>query len=935
MNLNIEFNKLKIKLIILSISSFISLSAFGQIFDNEQNPLSVKWRQINTDGFKIIYPTELEKEAQRMANSISSIYPYVGKDLKLQKTRIPIVFQNHGTQANGFVQLAPKKSQFYTTPPQQFDSQDWLNNLAIHELRHVTQFDKITGGKTRPIDEIFFGYIGISLPLWFLEGDAVSTETSLTNAGRGRQPNWIMPFRTSLLNGQNFSYSKSYFDSNKDVTPGYYQLGYLITSNLRNQFGKNIIDSLLTDIHKRPLRLYPFSQSLKKITGKNTRKYYLQTLDTLKAGWVKQDEQNQSENYVSFNQPSKFASSYFFPQEISTNQIVALKQTKAEAPGFVIIDSNKNEKRLFKIGYQEQPYFNLANNILVWDEIREDPRYKQRTYSVICTYNLQTKTKNRLSFKTRLFSPSLSADGKKIVAVQIDLSNQSNLVIIDSQSGKILETLPNLNNDILQTPALNIDASQATWVSVTEKGKSLWVRNNTGENINLISNTNQQLGRPIFIDDKIAFNAHFNGIDNIYEVDIISKKIMALTSAKYGAFNPSLSFDQQSIIFNSYQLNGYEIAKTEIKPKAVPENSFVFFGEQSAKQENTGNVFEKVTDSIYSSKPYKPLAHLFAFHSISPNIDGNDYPGLQLKSNDLLNNLNFYTGVTYNYDLKKLEYNAGFNFKAFYPVLSATYKYRPRQIYYKRQNKIYEANWYENYINFTASLPLSFNAYNHNYSFVGEVGTSYTQRNFAVREQGLFKDKINFPLNYRLNFTHQVRTAERDIAPKWAQIFNFKYFNQPFDNDLKGDQFAFESYFYFPGFLKNHSFLTSFNYQTSTGNVNYGSEINTGFGYANIKAVSPLQNIFFAMYRFPFAFPDWEIGPFAYIKNFRAGAFINYENIVKETNLSQPKTFGFELRSTMNLLRYQPLFDIGGRVIFVNKTYNQNPIFELLFNYNF
>ena len=149
--------KLKISILTAIILTLTSFSVLGQIFDTEQNPLSVKWRQINISGFKIIYPTELEKEAQRMGNTLPKIYPLVGRSLHQQNTVIPILFQNRGTMANGFVQLAPKKSQFYTTPPQQFDSQDWLNNLAVHELRHVAQFDKLTGNKAYPFpEEIYF-----------------------------------------------------------------------------------------------------------------------------------------------------------------------------------------------------------------------------------------------------------------------------------------------------------------------------------------------------------------------------------------------------------------------------------------------------------------------------------------------------------------------------------------------------------------------------------------------------------------------------------------------------------------------------------------------------------------------------------------------------------------------------------------------------------
>jgi len=932
---NYIHKQLKINIYIAITLCFISNTVFGQIFDSEQNPLSVKFRKIYSNGFSIIYPTELENEAQRMANTINKIYPSIGKGFGLQNSSIPIVFQNRGTVANGFVQLAPKKSQFYTTPPQQFDSQDWLNNLAVHELRHVAQFDKITGNKPHPFpEEIYFAYLGLSIPTWFFEGDAVSTETSLTNAGRGRQPNWIMPFRTALLSGQKISYAKAYFGSNKTLVPGYYQLGYLMVSNLRQTYGRGIVDSLLDDIKKRPLRLYPFSRSLKKITGYNSEAYYQQTLAHIKQAWEKQDAANRTETYKTYNRPAQFVSNYFLPTAINQQQILVLKQSKAEAAGFVLVNPDQSEERLLNIAYQEQPWFSYANGTIVWDEIRYDPRYKQRSYSVICLYDLPTRRKRQLTSKSRLFSPTLSADGKKLVAVQVDLSNNFNLVELSLTDGKVVKTYPNPSKAILQTPALNADGSQLSWISVSEKGKSLWLNNGNG-NQELIPPTNQQLSRPVFFKDKIAFNAHLSGVDNIYELSIANRKINALTAAKYGAFNFGFSANADSILFNDFGSTGYQIAKTAINPKKVPTNSFVFFGAAAEAQEGIGTVFENIPDSVYTSTAYRPLAHAFNLHSLSPNIDEDDYPGLQLKSNDLLNTLDFHTGISYNTDLRRMSYETGFSYKALYPVLSATYQNRPRTGAYRLDGNITQANWRENYVNLKASLPLSLNAYQHNYAFLAEVGTSFTQRNFEAREAKLFNQNIRFPMSYKIGFSHSVRTAERDVAPRFGQTLLFSYFNQPFDSNLKGDLLAIETSFYFPGLAKNHSLMASFNYQQSSGILNQNNEIATVYGYGQIRARSELRNTLLLSYRFPFAFPDASLGTLAYIKNLRGGFFSHYENIGSETNLAQPKTFGLELRSSINLLRYQPVVDLGARLIFVNKTYHQNPILAFIFNYSF
>lgn len=956
----IRYKQLKINIITIIILSIISQHVSAQIFGEEQNPLSVKWRQIKADGFSIIFPRELEKEANRMATTLSTIYPRVGYSLGQQKTTLPLLLQNRGVVANGFVRLAPKKSEFYSTPPQGFDSQDWLNNLAVHELRHVAQFDKLTGGRAFPFpEEIYFAWFGLSIPTWFFEGDAVITETALTQSGRGRQPEWIMPYRTSLLEGKKLSYSKAYFGSDKDVTPGYYQLGYLMTANMRKAEGPVLFDSILSDIRRRPLRLYPFSNSLRKFTGKGTRKWFLQTTDTLRKYWQAQAAQSHGIDYPAVNPQISVATNYYLPVRLPDGRILALKESKKETNHFVIIDHSKKEQRLFGIAYQEQPWFSYAAGRITWDEVRYDPRYKQRSYSVLCTYDLLSRKYRKLSSRSRLFSPSLSADGSKIVAVQIDLSNQSSLVELDATNGKILNVLPNPRNLILQTPSYDSSGQLITYIAVSEKGKSLEVISITGKQRQMIAETRQQLGRPIYFNRCIVFNAHYNGINNIYKLDTASKKISALSASKYGAFNatpesPSANDGHatEKLMFSDYALHGFSIAelapgRTRETPQdtigqqpslANPDNHFVNFATVAITQEvktPDQNIFDSIPAKNFPSKPYPALSNLLNFHSISPFIENEYRGGFELKSNNLLSTFDFFTGAGYQRDIRRFDYYTGFSFKAFYPIIRATYRNRPLRTFYNSKTGMQQGDWRENTVQLQASLPLSINALAHSYSFSFNTITSYTSRYQYENLPANFIGTIRFPMEYNFAFTHSLRQAGRDIAPRWGQVFRLTFIHQPFDDKLKGRVFATENFLYFPGILHNHSFLANFNYQTASGIRRYEQQINTVYGYNNIKARSTLNNTLLFNYRFPFAFPDAEIGPLAYVKNLRAGVFFHYENIGTETNLAQPKTYGFELRSSMHLLRYQPLADIGARFVFVNRIYHQNPILEFIFNYRF
>lgn len=928
-------------LIISKIALFISIctsySAYSQVYSGEQNPLSVKWRQIYSGSFRIIYPIEMEVDAQRMANTFRHIAPAIGNSLNVKISPIPILLQNRGVIANGFVQLGPKKSEFFSTPPQNFDSQDWLNNLAVHELRHAAQFDKLTGSRPFPFPEqVYFAWMGASIPMWFFEGDAVTTETALTYSGRGRQPAWIMPYRTALLEGKKFSYSKANFGSEKDVTPGYYQLGYLLSSGIRKSAGKFVFDSVLTDIKKRPVRLYPFAGSLQKFTGKTGKQWYESVNSEIAKEWLQQDRKNLSENYTQFSPAAAYETNYMLPVQLEDGSILSLLQSKAETPAFVRMTPDGKQHRLKSIGQQEEPWFSYSAGKIVWDEIRYDVRFRQRSYSVVCIYDLETKKVKQLTTRTRIFSPTLSADGRKIAAVEIDLSNKINLIEMDAATGETIRTFPNPQNLQIQMPAYNDKGTLIAYITGSEAGKTLNTVDSSGKTTVLIPHTRQQLTRPVFVKSGIAFNAHYNGINNIYSIDPTSKKISALSASKYGAFNISAIPGTDSLIFNDYRSYGYAIAKMRYELKESGTNTFVYFGQAAEKQENTGSVFENIPDSTYTSSKYNALGNLFHVHSVIPVIEDEHKGGIQLVSNNLLNTVDSYAGIAYQSDLGRFEYNAGLSLKTFYPIFNLSLRNRARRTFYGTPSTgITQGDWRENYVKLEALVPFNFSSGHHNYGISVRAGTSYTQRYMAEQMPKNYITRIKFPLETGVSFSHIVRSSARDVAPRWAQILRLTYLGQPFDALLNGDVFAAEGFFYFPGLLRNHSFMANFNYQSASGIRSFNNEVNTVYGYNNIRAKSLMKNTLLMNYRFPLFFPDAELSSMAYIRSVRAGLFAHYENLGRESNLGQPKTYGFEIFSSMNLLRYQPIVDVGTRFIFVNKEYHQNPIFELIVNYTF
>src|SRR3546814_3046559 len=112
---------LSISILCVIISTISSHTVFAQLINTDQAPPSVKWSQINEESFNLIYPIELQHEAQQAANILKNQVQYISSDLGIKPRKITIILQNRNVEGNGYVQLAPRKSELYTTPPQKSD----------------------------------------------------------------------------------------------------------------------------------------------------------------------------------------------------------------------------------------------------------------------------------------------------------------------------------------------------------------------------------------------------------------------------------------------------------------------------------------------------------------------------------------------------------------------------------------------------------------------------------------------------------------------------------------------------------------------------------------------------------------------------------------------------------------------------------------------
>ncbi len=939
------FNIHIISILTLFILSINLYTAKAQLFDTGQNPPGLKWRQINTKHFQLLYPALLELEAQRMANSLDHIIGRVSRSINKDPKRITVILQNQTVESNGFVQLAPRHSEFYTTPSQEFDSQDWLNSLAVHELRHVVQIDKLTGSIQAPgFESLAFAFFGVSLPAWFFEGDAVLSETLLTEAGRGRQPSFNLYLRANLLSNKHYSYGKNYLGSLKDLTSGYYPLGFFMVTKLHRDYGDFILDTLLRQMANHPFRLYNLSKTSQKLTGLTTEMWYKATNNELTQLWRDQLNSIKYTEYSPLNKRNAdFAEDYLLPQRSYDRTIIALKHSKARTSQLVQIDENGKEKSLLAIGIQQEPNMQVMNTKVVWDELRVDERYSKRSYNVICVFDLKTHKYIQITHKTRLFSPTLSTNGEKIVAIQVDFSNKMTLVELDAKTGKILKQFTNSDFSILQSPKYHASGNKIVYLKVNQQGTAIEELDlNTQAVRKKLAHEVSFIARPTYAGDSILFKAHYNGIDNIYQLS--ANGVSQISTAKFGAYYPYFDEKNKKVLFSNFGPQGHDIAEIAldtVKTQAIStiKNTFVEYAAPLKSQDGAPIDFKQVPQNVFTSERYSQVTHAFNFHSFVPIIANNEFTdelnlGIKAVSNNLMNTVDFYAGYVYNQGLGKSEYQAGIAYKALYPILKLDFKDRARRTVYNNA----PITWREQVSEFSISLPFAFNHLDKHGNVGIELATSYTARNHIT---GLpagvtLSNSLAFPMQYSIYLNQNTRRSTRDLAPRWGQNFLIAYEHLPFDKNLEGKLISTQSLFFTPGLGLNHSFSASFNTQSISGTAyDYALNIPTISGYNNLINTEILKNTLLLDYRFPIAYPDWEIGSLAYIKRIRAALFADYENIAANKAFV-PRSYGFELRADVNLLRfYLPNFNVGGKMIFTNEISVKKPIFEFGINYSY
>jgi Tol biopolymer transport system component len=938
-------------------------AVYGQYYRTGEDPAHLRWEQINTADYQLIFPAEYESKAIKIAGILNKVSQSGYKTLEHRPAKISIILHTQTAVSNGVVSWAPKRMELYTTPNQYIYPDDWLNQLCIHEYRHVVQMDKIESQLPALIRYLFGEQAaamvaGVYVPRWFLEGDAVLTETAISNTGRGRSPLFLMDMKAQIVERGLYSFDKATMGSYRDHVPDCYRFGYWFTAGVRQTYGYKVWSEVLNNVARQPLSVVPLNKELKLKTGFSKQELYYQIFTDYSKQWSEEmlsRPHSEAQSISPAPAPHDYTN-YRYVSAIDAGSFVALKETRRDIDRIVWVSKGK-ETTMRTPGTILPGSMSMTGTMLIRAEMRPDIRWTHATKSAIIMEDLQSGWRREFESNYNLQSPTISPDRKKIAAVEATFTNDYRLVIFDVSTGKVLKRFSTADNQYFMTPTWDDTSTAVFFVGLRQTGKYLGAIDvNSGVISCLTQPSFHDMRNPEYAAGKLYYTSSQTGIDNIFCLDLHTWDIRQITSSAFGADYASVSGNY--LFYSDYSATGYSVSRLNLRENALKPLATV----REAKYEQADAIAAD-EDGIFRAddsdnllclqiKPYHKFTHLFNFHSWGPlYINANDYeikPGISFLSQNVLGTATAMAGYAYNPSERTGKFHADFEYRGLFPVFRAEFGYGGRKSAFQTVTSTLDTveqrfSWHEMGGEFDVSVPLTFSS--GKYTTLLQPRISWTgNMTCDVRNvPSQFASGFYHALSYGLLFRNQIRMAELDLYPDWGQTLNLTLRHGLSGGLAVNPLKAAELYLYFPGVAANHGIRWYGGMQIKGIDrpLSFADQVRFPRGITSIRNKQLLTSGI--DYTMPLAYPDWNVDGLLYLKRLRTTAFFDvsritapiYDNAglhVGERSIIR-KSIGLDLIADAHMLRLVTPVAAGLRSIWLPDTRRWQ--FEFLLSINF
>ena len=551
---------------IIAAAAFITLfctNASAQFSLTGDDPAALRWRQMETENFRLIFPAGedslarvygAELESARLRNARSSGF-LVGQSYR---AKMPVVLHSRHVLPNASVTWAPKRMDIFTVnDPYAPTAMPWVRNLAIHEGRHAAQMQFGAAGGLKPF-HWFFGemaagaFAGVFPGPAFLEGDAVVAETALSRSGRGRQADFLGYLMPAFDCGDWRDFYKWSYGSNRHYTPDHYRVGYLTIAGARVFFD----DPLFTqEYFSRVVSkgwILNLQKTVREASGMSFKESFRAIEENFRNIWS--EEAARRGPFMPSRQVTRTPwrhTEYAGAVATDGSGIFSLKSGIAAPKSLVRIDPAGNEKRIRSFAsYASDLSLDSEGQRIFWSESVPGLRWSLGGASRIRYVNLSKPGRvHDLTKSGRYFNPAPSRDGKVIAATEYPHSGGSRIVLLDAADGSARKAF--IAPDSLQF-------TESAWIgerlfAAGLSGNGMGVYEIVGRMadgkaalIRLLDPQPVTLSHPRSVPEEetlLAFLCDRTGVTELYSLDVENSKLRQLTSTRYGISSPVFSAD--------------------------------------------------------------------------------------------------------------------------------------------------------------------------------------------------------------------------------------------------------------------------------------------------------------------------------------------------------------------------------------------------------
>ena len=898
---------------ILAVAAALCLAALpaaAQFYTQGNEPAGVRWQQIRTQDYKVIYPQGLDSLARVYATLLEQVKRPVGATAgyipnQEYKKPLPVIIHPWTASANGMVAWTPRRMELLSTPDFKAPlSVPWEEHLVTHESRHVAQMQFANVKPYKPygwfLGELFVGaastiYCGSD----FFEGDAVTAETELSASGRGRNSAFLEYYRAAFRDNDLRDYWKWRYGSIKDYAPDYYTVGYIKIAGMRSLYGAQDFTARyyerLFRNKKWSFPLFVWQKTVKEVSGKKFKDTFAEISDTLRVRWQRdEDARAPFMPWQQITTPARRFTEYTSECFLG-DSLYAIRSGLTKTPELVRIEADGTEQVLSPFAYNTSALrASEPLNRLYWSEIRRHKRWELVSWSEIWYAGPDGKHR-QLSKCTRWYNPAVSPEGKRLSVTEYPVEGGSSLLVIDARSGEVLYGF---------TAPAGLQIVESAWIGenlfatgIDADGSGIF--DVTGGFRRVLHCGGVSLKDLFSQDGTLYFITDLGGVDELY--CIRDGNAFRLSNSEQGG--GSFRIHGDGLYYSALDSRGRHIRRSPLYSMVPREadfgkpHRFEFAPDLEAPEPIDRSVDVELSDP----QPYNKLLHAFRLHSWAPIYVNYDAVS-DLSFDSILSTAGLGATGFFQNDLGNLygtvAYGAVYGspnwthvgeakltYGALWPKIEASVSVSsdPARLYFIRRRfsgfkptQEISSDKVKGVPSVNASVlmyvPLNYSSGGWSRGFVPQVRVSFSNELFT---HGRLVPMNRVSASLRGYVMRYVPTS--CLYPKLGLGLEAGWAGRVGITEVITPNLYFYAYGYLPGLMETHGLRLSATLQAPAGDgifaERYVSIMPRGMGgaseIASQMSVSPFQSRFTADYAFPFLPVDWSgLGPVAYVRNF-------------------------------------------------------------------